>query len=270
MRLLDRLVSLGSRTAAGAAIRLPLRLLPANYVARVASGPMKGLRWRVGASVHGCWLGTYELAEQRYVERVVKSGMIAWDLGANSGVYTLLLSRLVGPAGSVYAFEPLPANCADLLHHVSLNHCDNVTVVIAAAAEHDGLKGFQAAYSRSMGALKDELAGMLVPTLSLDGLLQRHRLAVPDFVKMDVEGAEAEVLKGATKLLAGQRTRWVVSLHGRKQADECEQIFRDAGYVLSDVAGRRLDRSIADAEISDLVAAPQALEGFRLDPSAAE
>jgi FkbM family methyltransferase len=182
--------------------------------------------------------------------------MTAWDLGANAGVYTLLLSRLVGPSGSVCAFEPLPESCADLLNHLSLNGCENVTVVAAAVAEQDGLRGFQPGASRSMGALKNDLAGLIVPTLSLDGLLVRHQLAIPDLVKVDVEGAEAQVLKGATRVLSGHRTRWVVSVHSREQAHECRRIFQEAGYLLFDIAGRRISGSSADDGVTEIVAVP--------------
>ncbi len=254
MGILSQLASIGSGTLAGKAVRLPLRLIPTKCVARVISGPMKGLRWRVGASVHGCWLGTYEIEEQRFFERTVKPGMVAWDLGANAGAYTLLLARLVGPTGAVYAFEPFPKNCVALLEHLALNKFDNVTVISAAASEQDGLLGFHVSPSDSMGALQDKWAGLMVPAMSVDGILRDHKLSFPDILKMDVEGAEADVLRGATELLSARRTLWVVSLHGGEQADVCERIFRERGYTLADLEGRRIDRSIRASGITDVVA----------------
>jgi hypothetical protein len=75
----------------------------------VKLGPIRGMRWRIGSSVHSCWLGSYEAAKFAVVARAVRPGMTVFDIGANAGYYTLLFSRLVGQRGNVVAVDPLPA-----------------------------------------------------------------------------------------------------------------------------------------------------------------
>lgn len=107
-----------------------------------------------------------------------------------------------------------------------------------------------------MGASQKTWAGLVVSTVSLDSLVRDCELSFPDILKMDVEGTEIDILRGATQLLAARRTRWVVSLHGQEQADACERIFLGAGYTLARLDGRRIDGSILASGITDIVATP--------------
>jgi hypothetical protein len=113
----------------GRILRLPSGLLPKSAMIRIRRGPAKGLKWVVGANTHGCWLGTYELNKQHALQRFVRDGMIVYDVGAQAGFYTLMFSRLVGPTGHVYAFEPCPVGGRDLLRHVEVNNLTNVTIM---------------------------------------------------------------------------------------------------------------------------------------------
>jgi hypothetical protein len=74
-------------------IRLPLRLIPGRLVVRVRSGTNKGLLWIVESCIHSCWLGTFETTKQAAVTAALKPGMVAWDIGANVGFYTLAFAR---------------------------------------------------------------------------------------------------------------------------------------------------------------------------------
>ena len=106
MRIMRALTDLSPESALGALVRLPLRLIPPSHVITVKDGLNKGARWIVGSSIHGCWLGTYESEKQNVVSKLVRPGMVVWDVGANAGFYTLAFARLVGNTGRVYAFEP--------------------------------------------------------------------------------------------------------------------------------------------------------------------
>src|SRR6267143_3626666 len=74
----------------GKLLRLPLRLLPKQAVVPVLQGELRGTRWIVGSSTHGCWLGTYEHENQRLFASLVLASGLVYDLGANVGFYTLL------------------------------------------------------------------------------------------------------------------------------------------------------------------------------------
>lgn len=223
-----------SNSFLGKALRLPLRLIPAQTVVTVRSGLIRGMKWRVGSSIHGCWLGTYELAKQRAVRDLVKPGMNVVDIGANAGYYTLAFSALVGPTGHVWAIEPFASNLSSLLNHVAINDLRNITVVQSAVAESIGLAHFRAHESNSMGALSTEPTRMLVPTISLDVLLASG-VPTPNVIKMDIEGGELQALRGAASLLAQRRTTWFVALDDPQNADECRRILTLAGYSISEL-----------------------------------
>jgi FkbM family methyltransferase len=251
-----------AQTFPGKLIRFPLALVPKRLVVRVRSGSNRGFRWIVGSSVHGCWLGTYETEKQRAIRRDVRPGMVAYDLGAQAGFYTLMLSRLVGPTGRVIAFEPYPENGANLLRHLRMNAVENALLLpVAVSAAVNLVASFEASSHLSMGRLCGEVRSRLcVPTLALDDLC-RWGLPAPDLMKMDVEGAEIEVLEGAATLLAQRKTIWHVSLHGRRQRDECVRLLRDSGYALFTLDGASLPAG--HSELTELVARPPEGDGAR-------
>ncbi len=112
--------SISNRSLAGRALRIPLRLIPANAPVPILQGPLRGKLWVKGSSDNGCWLGSFEHDKQRLMSSMLQPGDTMFDVGANVGYYTLLASHRVGPDGRVIAFEPLPANVRD----VSAGICD--------------------------------------------------------------------------------------------------------------------------------------------------
>ena len=215
----------------GKLLRWPLRWIPRSAVVTVRTGINAGAKWRVGAHTHGCWLGTYEPSKQQAVSRLVRPGMNVVDIGANAGFYTVAFSRLVGPAGRVWAFEPLGANVASLLQHVDVNRLDNVTVVQCALADSPGLRGFRRATHDAMGALAADAGGYLVPTICLDHV----PMPVPDLVKIDIEGGELAALRGAARLIGTRRTTWLVALDDRDTNAACRALFEEADYEIAEL-----------------------------------
>jgi FkbM family methyltransferase len=252
---------LTSKTRLGRLVRLPLALIPPRAVVRVRGGPNEGLRWRVGSSVHGCWLGTYERDKAAILHRFLAEGMSVWDVGANAGYYTLMFSRAVGPTGEVVAIEPFPANLSNLIDHVAWNAVGNTTVVAAAVGSRAGLAGFEPGPSNSMGQTKVERCPLMVPLLELDRLHEELGFRRPQVVKMDIEGAEVAALSAARSLLRNQAVAWFISLHGEEATRGTERILRDSGYSLFQVDGTPLVKSLADAGVDEIVATTR--EGFK-------
>ena len=234
-----------SQSLAGRLMRLPLRLVPDGLDIPVVSGPNTGLKWRTGSSVHGCWLGTYERDKVELLSRFVKPGMVAYDIGANAGYYTLLLSRLVGPAGKVYSFEPLPENLVNLTHHVLRNGLTNCHVIQGAVSDRSGIASFQVAASSSMGSIGERDSALQVSTFTLDSLVEGAGLPPPDFVKMDVEGAEGLVLAGARNILRSQPSTWFVAVHGPGPARATTRALLDAGCTVRDLSNNPVDEEAA-------------------------
>jgi FkbM family methyltransferase len=229
----------------GKIVRLPSRLLPKSAVMRIRSGPARGMKWIAGSSLHGCWLGTYELPKQKLLERLVFPGMTVYDIGAQAGFYTLCLSRMVGEKGRVIAFEPFADNVRNLLEHVRMNGLRNVRIVQAAVGESSGLRAFTTDRGECQNRIEDAAAQFLIPAVSLDSL----SLPPPDLIKMDIEGGESEALRGARRTLSEQRPLVLVALHGTGPARQCSATLLSLGYRILDLAGRRLDGEFKDDEI---------------------
>jgi FkbM family methyltransferase len=156
---------------------------------------------------------------------------VVLDVGANVGFFTVLASRLAGPGGHVYAFEPLPRNLYYLERHVRLNDLTNVSVEGLAIAATSGQAYFRTAPHSSMGGLRDD-GNFQVTTASLDDLLATGRIRRPDFIKMDIEGAESDALRGSATLLSGSGLTIVLSTHGYEQHELCGAILKSHGFKL--------------------------------------
>lgn len=224
----------------GRALRLPLRLVPRNAVVPILQGPLRGKRWIAGSSNHGCWLGSYEFEKQRAIARAVRPGMVCWDVGAHVGFYTLLFAQLTGPKGKVYAFEPVPENLAYLRRHVAMNGFRNVEVLPVALCDHDGMEMFDRGPDSSMGRL-DPQGELRVECRQADALLESGDVRPPDIVKIDVEGGEADVLRGAQRLLQNHKPLIFLATHGPEVHTQCVELLISAGYRVSGVNGRTPD-----------------------------
>jgi FkbM family methyltransferase len=214
------------RTLAGRVLRLPLRAIPDNLVVPVLGGINRGMRWITGAgTTSGCWLGSYEEDHAPALQQVVRPGMVAYDLGANAGFYTLALSRIVGASGRVFSFEPDARNAHFLRRHIDLNKLQNVTVVQAAVSNSTKLVAFT-------GWEVVQVSAYLVPAISLDEFIAAGNSA-PDFVKMDIEGAEVDALEGARNLLSKVRPDFLMATHTRELTASCKATLVQSGYRLT-------------------------------------
>ncbi len=157
----------------------------------------------MGAQTHGMWLGSYERDVQAALCREVKPGHVFFDVGANVGFYTVIASRLVG-SGRVIAFEPLPGNLDILRRHIATNHLSNVTIVPKALADSVGKARFSTTNDCSMNRL-DPGGELEVEATTVDGALAARGNPPPDVLKVDVEGAELAMLRGATACLRTYR-----------------------------------------------------------------
>lgn len=174
--------------------------------------------------------------------RLVKPGDVVWDIGANVGLFSLAAAVCSGRHGAVMSFEP-DSWLASLLRRTSsaqpVEHA-LITVVPAAVASQVSLRQFSvAARSRASNALAEygssQMGGVreqfIVATFNLDWLLTQFR--PPNIIKIDVEGAELEVLRDQQRIL--QQIRPVIICEvGSQAADEISVIFKEASYCMFD------------------------------------
>ncbi len=225
MTLYDRLAALGRATPSfrgkGRLARALHRHLRAGAI---ANGPMRDVTMRDGsrarwdlrdeAEALACWLGEADDRVRAALLAQVRRDAIVLDVGANVGWWTVPLARRVGPAGGrVIAFEPVPANRARLEWAIDANAVrGTVQVVPVALGESAGELGMwlkseeTGAGSGTAALVTGEGASHLrVPVTTLDQWAIQHALERCDLVKLDIEGAELMMLRGAERVIA--RTR---------------------------------------------------------------
>jgi FkbM family methyltransferase len=210
--------------------RYVLRALPGKMIVRIICGQLKGKKWIVDSQRHSCWLGTYEREVQDLFAREVKRGAVFYDIGANVGFYTLLASMLVD-SGHVFAFEPLPKNVQYLKRHLQLNKMDNVEIFEIAVSNEVGNSLFRQEHTRAMGRLQAD-GDLRVLTETIDSLLQQNKIAPPNYIKMDIEGAEFKALLGASRCFQMHSPKLLLATHGIQVYDDCCELLRSWNYNL--------------------------------------
>ena len=175
-------------------------------------------RWDLQVFLRAKWQGIgrpifafrehYE-PELEYLQSLLFPGATFVDVGANLGIYTLVASRIVGHSGRVIAFEPSVQSLPLLQKNITLNSLTNVTAFPVALSEKAGrVRLYHAGSCPSGNSLghHPSFPGSFETVLaeSLDDVLQRIPVGRVDVIKMDVQGAEELVLRGAQKTLASK------------------------------------------------------------------
>lgn len=174
----------------------------------------------------------YEPNTQAFIRQFLCPGMVAFDVGAHHGFYTLLMAHCVGSEGLVVAFEPSPKERRKLVWHIRLNRLLQVKVEPFAVADMEGttdlfLTEDNSANSLSSPSISPIIGKVTVPVVTLDDYCQRVGIRRLDLLKLDVEGAELLALKGAQAVLTKMRPVIVTEVSERTTAR--------FGYTIADL-----------------------------------
>jgi FkbM family methyltransferase len=232
----------------------------------ILHGIGQGLRFNVASSHSGFLLGSHETEVQKVMATLLRPGMVYYDVGANVGFFAVLAARLLGPAGRIVCFEPLPQNAEQIAYNSRLNGFTTIAVRIEALGGSNRTETFCTSAEptwgmlNSVGKAPDQASGAIeVSVRTLDSLCGPGGLPHPNLIKIDVEGAEAEVLEGASATLAASRPVVVIELHGTNAAvlTVLDKLGYRAGVLGSAVSVREVnwDANIiaAPAERADLL-----------------
>lgn len=190
--------------------RLLLRklLLSADGPSRILRGPARGLQMH-GATLSNV-LSLNEPHLQRIIRRHVHANATVLDIGANTGFFTLMMARQAGPGGKVLAFEAIPSTFAILQQNLDHNGVTNAKACPFAVSDREAELEFRiprggapmASYYWHQDASDIDIVKVASRPLDNFAPLQG---AVVSFVKIDVEGAEGDVIRGMQGILAACR-----------------------------------------------------------------
>jgi len=153
--------------------------------------------------------GWYEKTVTDYIFKNLKPDSTVLDIGANIGYYSLIMAKLVGKNGCVYAFEPEPSNFDILTKNITINNYPNIHSENYAVSDHDGktklfLSKVSAGSHKITYSPNVSKNNIEVNVISLNSFFKKNSIDPKsvDFIKMDVEGAEFNVLKGMKNILS--------------------------------------------------------------------
>jgi FkbM family methyltransferase len=216
----------------------------------------------------------FETAEIAFVDRFLEPGMTILDIGAHHGLYTLLSSRKAGSHGHVFAFEPSLRERTGLLQHLRLNRCRNVDVEDFALGAKEAVGQLYVVDGSETGCnslMPPTGVSRTTPVATrvrrLDDWISDRNLHRVDFIKLDVEGGEWAVLRGASRLLQ-RRPRPIILAEVQDvrtepwgyRAKEIIRHLEDSGFrwfgLLQDGTPEALDLSEGSFE-GNFVACPE-------------
>jgi FkbM family methyltransferase len=196
-----------------------LFLKPGLRARTVRGGALAG--WRLMIDLHEdtqVWRGVYEQELQSWLVEKVKAGAVCLDVGAAEGVFTVLMSKLAGPTGQVFAFEP-SARGERIQENLELNKQyskSKVEIIHAFAGRSD--------------APVESADG--IPTVGIDQLLAARGIKHLDVVKIDVDGGELNVLEGLRSSLMQHHPHLTVEVHSPELLEGVLKFVEPLGYTM--------------------------------------
>lgn len=188
---------------------------------------------------------TYESKILSVITALVGHNDVCFDIGGHYGYFTLSLAKLAAN-GQVHTFEPVTLHAKRIRDAVQKSGLDNVTVHEVAMAGSDGEMTLRfansddaddsMAYLEFYGGVDTEAAhahyenfdSKLVETRTLDSLA--NQLPLPQFLKIDAEGAEVSIIQSGLKLISSAKPRMLIEVHGIYESLGCAELLQSVGY----------------------------------------
>ncbi len=205
----------------------------AEFNAKITGGPAKGLICPVKLPQDKqIWIGTWELDFAKALQSVVKPGFICYDIGGYKGYYSGIMA--LRGASQVYVFEPMPQNAEKIKQLIMLNPLLPISLKEYAVSDNDGIAVFKIMQEETMGKLEcssfqkieNSLDELSVQCVTIDGLI-KNGMSAPDFIKIDVEGAEEMVIKGALDCLKSKKPYLMIEIHSHEIGQVCFDLLKD-------------------------------------------
>lgn len=173
--------------------------------------------------------------EIKFIRTFIKPGMKVIDIGANYGLYTLTIAKIIGDQGKIWAFEPTAATHACLQQSIASNNFNNIELIQAGLSDKIGEAKFYTDPNAELNSLsKEAVSGNFYETialLTLDHCANKYRWLDIDFIKLDAEGEEINILKAGTNFLASVSPLIMFEFkHGENVNLPLINSFKNLGY----------------------------------------
>lgn len=203
-----------------------------------------GLRFDARGGFAGYLLGTSDPEEQEALSKLLKPGQTAYDVGANVGFFAVMAAKFVGPEGKVYAFEPVPSCVEKIKKNAALNGFTQIETIEAGVSSVPGsaqlyVTGVSAHSSLIDAPNRRDSDTIEIELTTIDEFLRQGDRRPPNFVMIDVEGAEIHALRGMHETLERHLPTLLVEVHfiGDEFLAYCREHLAPLGYRVEMLGG---------------------------------
>ncbi len=222
-------------------IRQIIKRFRKNYAMRLISNVSlknKDGRYFCGDNIFAAWCCS-TLGEENVSSNIVLNSGVFVDVGANVGKYTVKLGNQLKNKGTVIAVEPEPVNFKALQKNVKLNNLENVFLENVACSDSNGFAEFyidvMGNYGGAHSLIKKTKNKIKVKTRRLDHIIDKLKMENIDLIKIDVEGAEANVLKGASNVLKKYHPKIIFESWNKKQLETVKNVLKPFNYKIEKI-----------------------------------
>jgi FkbM family methyltransferase len=244
-----------------------LRNFMRSRIYTVKSGLAKGLKRKGGLG----FISRADNLEEQFLTSLTYQGKNVYDIGCWEGITTIYFAHAVGKEGNVIAFEPNPDNCTIIDDNINLNGFTNVVLrQVGLGNRNYSARLVVPKHSTAEGSVNEDIANANIRSVAtkvveididtLDNQLKKNQLPKPDFIKIDVEGMEKEVIEGMLRTIIEIKPDLFIEMHAadsRKKQENAVKIVNlllDHGYAIYHIeSGQRIDISNAhDAAVGHI------------------
>lgn len=209
--------------------------LTSNYVYETSYGQVKMVR-KGGRGFLKAWAGGPD-PEELFLSTLDLRGRTVFDIGGYIGLMTIFFAERTKPTGKVVVFEPNQENCVKIDEHLRLNRVTNARLVPIGLGDKKESRPLAVRHNGgATGSMEERIQSRIlnergskqwqVDVDTVDGAILAHSLPLPDFLKVDVEGMEYNVLLGAPKIIHDCSPEMMIEIHGADESSKTENICR--------------------------------------------
>lgn len=207
-----------------------------EFLLTVPGGGSVQVGYRETLGLSSLLYGTFEKGELEFVSQYLRHGDTAMDIGANIGLFAVVMGRTIGQRGEVIAFDPVPTNIVRLKSNLNRNGISAEAVYELALGSSNGQMELKMSDDTAYASMHKVEYGfgngkvIQVNVKRLDDIWNERGRPMISFIKMDVEGAEVEVIKGAGEMLAQCHPTMLIEANTPQHLAKLMEALQPFGY----------------------------------------